>query len=96
MTLEFAGEAIYWRGPAPFVFVPTPPDVAQQIKDVSSQVTYGWGCIPVKATIGGTQYTTSLFPKNGLYLVPVKVAVQRAEKIEVGDMVFVSMEIGKA
>lgn len=26
MILEFEGEAISWRGPAPFVFVPVPPE----------------------------------------------------------------------
>lgn len=93
MTLEFSGEAIWWRGPAPFVFVPIPVDLSAEIKSISSQVTYGWGVIPVTARIGQTQYTTSLFPKNGIYLVPVKVAVQRAENVNVGDMVTVSLEI---
>jgi hypothetical protein len=35
----------------------------------------------VHVTVGGTEFTTSLFPKEGRYLVPVRVAVQRAEAI---------------
>lgn len=93
MVLEFEGEAIWWRGPAPFVFVPVPPDLSAEIKAISKEVTYGWGVIPVAARIGQTDYTTSLFPKDGAYLVPVKVAVQRAEKIEVGDQVHLRIEI---
>jgi len=43
--------------------------------------------------IGETEWTTSLFPKDGGYLVPVKVAVQRAEGIEVGDVLAVELRI---
>lgn len=96
MILEFEGEAIEWRGPAPFVFVAVPDDLSADIKAVSSRVTYGWGVIPVTARIGGTEYTTSLFPKDGRYLVPIKVAVQRAEKVGVGDLVQVRIELALA
>jgi hypothetical protein len=74
--------------------VPIPPDLSADIKAISSQVTYGWGCIPVTAQIGTTRFTTSLFPKDGLYLVPVKVLAQRAEGVQVGDTVDVRVEIG--
>jgi len=93
VILEFSGEAIWWRGPAPFVFVPVPPDLSTDIKAVSARATYGWGCIPAQVKIGATEYTTSLFPKDGSYLVPVKVVVQRAEKVEVGNLVNVRVEI---
>ncbi len=90
--MEFEGEAIGWRGPSPFVFVPVPPDLSAEIKAVSAHLTYGWGVIPVAARIGGTEYATSLFPKNGLYLVPVKALVQKAESVNVGDVVNVRLE----
>lgn len=35
--------------------------------------------IPVRAQIGGTDWTTSLFPKDGRYIVPVKTWVRRAK-----------------
>lgn len=93
MELEFTGEVIEWRGPSPFLFVATPPDVASEIKDISPHVTYGWGCIPATAIIGETEVTTALFPKDGRYLVPVKVVVQRAENIGIGDTVPVRLSI---
>ena len=93
MILEFIATAIEWRGPAPFVFVPVPPDLSAEIKAISSQVTYGWGCIPVVARIGDTEYTTSLFPKNGIYLVPIKVKAQKAENVTVGDDVALHLEV---
>jgi hypothetical protein len=56
-------------------------------------VTYGWGVIPVTVTVGATTATTSLFPKDGGYLVPIKNAVRLPEKLSVGDTVSVSLEI---
>ena len=91
MILEFSGEAIWWRGPAPFIFIPVPAAESAEIKAISSRVTYGWGVIPVTVTIGDTTYTTSLFPKNGAYLVPIKKVVQTAEGVSVGDLVPISL-----
>ena len=93
MNFEFTGKIIFWRGPAPWLFVPVPAKYSRQIKAVSSLVTYGWGVIPVHVRIGKTEFTTSLFPKDGRYLVPVKVVVQKAEKIGKGDKVTVHLEI---
>ncbi|MBS1718291.1 MAG: DUF1905 domain-containing protein [Armatimonadetes bacterium] len=93
MILEFTAEAIYWRGPAPFVYVPVPTDLSQEIKSVSCLVTYGWGCIPVRVRIGNTEFKTSLFPTDGVYLVPVKAAVQKAEGVNVGEVAKVRLEL---
>lgn len=59
----------------------------------SAHVTYGWGMIPVTARIGSTSWTTSLFPKDGRYIVPLKVVVRRAEGIDDGDVVSVELEV---
>ena len=69
--------------------VPDEPSAA--IEAVASLVTYGWGVIPVKARIGSTDFTTSLFPKGESYLVPVKDAVRRAEQLSLGDDVTVRL-----
>ena len=94
VELAFSSEVIFWRGPSPFHFVAVPEVQSEEIRAVSEFVTYGWGCIPVVATIGNTEWTTSLFPKDERYLVPIKVAVRRAESIELGDVVACSLAIG--
>ncbi|MCR8671961.1 DUF1905 domain-containing protein [Agrococcus sp. HG114] len=94
MELSFSAIAIEWRGPAPFVFVPVPPDESELIRESARELTYGWGAIPVSATIGATTFTTSLFPREGRYLLPLKVAVQRAEGVGLGDEVAVRMRLG--
>lgn len=93
MDLEFNGEIIHWRGPAPFHFVTVPDEQSAAIEAVSSMVTYGWGAIPVHACIGQTEFTTSLFPKGDLYLVPIKAAVRRAETLMLGDQVTVRLRL---
>ena len=93
MDLEFSGEIIEWRGPAPFHFVEVPDEQSGAIEDVKSAVTYGWGAIPVTATVGRTTFTTSLFPKGDLYLVPMKVAVRRAEQLDLGDVVSIRLHL---
>ena len=60
---------------------------AQEVAHVARDLTYGWGCIPVSGRVGATDFTTSLFPREGGYYVPIKVAVQRAEGVGVGDTV---------
>lgn len=93
MIFEFEGEAIEWRGPAPFVFVPIPADLSADIKAISKYATYGWGCIPVRVRVGETEFKTSLFPKGDVYLTPMKMVVQRAEGVSVGDQVRIWMEV---
>jgi hypothetical protein len=85
--MNFNGEIVYWRGPAPFHFVAVPERESAKIHAARSELTYGWGVIPVEAQIGETEWTTSLFPKDGRYLVPVKTAVRNAEGLELGDVV---------
>jgi len=93
MELEFSGLIWYWRGPSPYYFVTVPEAESNNIKAVASLVTYGWGVIPVHARIGRTEWKTSLFPKDGLYLVPLKDAIRKAEKLTEGNEVLIQLEI---
>ncbi len=87
MDLGFTGELWFWRGPAPWYFVTVPQRECGELEEASRLVSYGWGMIPVAARIGETAWTTSLFPKDGRYIVPVKAWVRRAEGLELGDQV---------
>ncbi len=92
MRVEFTGEVFVWRGPAPFFFVAVPEDESREVKTIAAAVTYGWGMIPVRARVGATEWQTSLFPKDGRYLVPLKDAVRKAEGIGEGDRIDVRLE----
>jgi hypothetical protein len=93
MRLEFRREITYWRGPTPSYGVAVPGDGCREIHAISSLVTYGWGVIPVTVRIGATEWTTSLFPKDGGYLVPIKDVVRRAEGLTLGDEPTVALTI---
>jgi len=93
MHLEFSGELWFWKGPAPWHFVTVPDEECGALEAASPLVTYGWGMIPVSAQIGRTKWTTSLWPKDGRYILPVKTSVRRAEGIDVGDIVQVRLSV---
>jgi Domain of unknown function (DUF1905) len=97
VDLQFSGAVIEWRGPSPYYFVALPDNEAGVVEDHKALLTYGWGVIPVKGLVGSTAFTTSLFPKDGGYLLPLKDAVRRAEGISEGDVVelWLTLEIGR-
>lgn len=93
MRLEFSGEVWEWRGPAPHHFVTVPENESGMLAAASELVTYGWGMIPVEAELGRTAFTTSLWPKDGGYIVPLKAAVRKAERVALGDTVSLVLHV---
>ena len=93
MNIKFNGKIWYWRGPAPWYFVTVPAEQSRDLKAILGLVTYGWGMIPVDVRIGKTGWKTSMFPKDGSYIVPVKASIRKAENLEEGDTVTVQLEV---
>ncbi|MGW6904171.1 MULTISPECIES: DUF1905 domain-containing protein [unclassified Streptomyces] len=93
MELAFSGQVIEWRGPAPYYFVRVPDEESADIQQVASMATYGWGVIPVEARVGEVAFETSLFPKDGGYLLPLKNAVRKPQGLGSGDEVAVEMTV---
>lgn len=93
MNVQFSGIIFNWRGPSPYFFVAVPAEESDYLKSISSAVTYGWGMVPVTAQIGETVWTTSLFPKDGRYLLPLKDKIRHAEKLAEGDEILVRLEV---
>ncbi len=94
MELSFSEKIWYWRGPSPFHFVTVQGELAESLHEISSHVTYGWGMIPVTLTVGSTTRTTSLFPKDGGYIVPLRADLRASEGLEVGNRVDIHMTVG--
>lgn len=94
MRLQFRGEIFYWRGPSPFHFVRVPDEESEELRALSSLVSYGWGVIPVRAEIGRSSWSTSLIPKDGAYLVPIKTSIRDAEALGDSSEVQVSLVVG--
>jgi hypothetical protein len=93
LQTQFVGKLWCWRGPAPYHFITVPEEACVGIRAVAPFVTYGWGVIPVRVRIGDTAWDTSLFPKEGGYVVPIKDAVRKAEGLAEGDAASVRLTI---
>jgi hypothetical protein len=93
IELGFEAVVIHWRGPSPYFFAALPAPDAEQVRRIARAATYGWGVVPVEAEIGDVAFTTSLFPKDETYLVPIKAAVRARANITAGDAVTVALTI---
>ena len=93
MIIEFDGEIWFWHGPAPWYFVTVPEKQCSDLKAISGMVSYGWGMIPAIVRIGKTEWQTSLFPKEGRYIIPIKTSVREVESLDIGDVVTVRLEV---
>jgi hypothetical protein len=93
VQLVFSGRVIEWRGPSPYFFVPVPAEESADIHEVAALASYGWGVIPVGARISEVSFETSLFPKDGGYLLPLKDAVRKPLGAAPDDEVTVEMTV---
>ena len=94
MDFEFEGPVIEWRGPAPYFFVRIPEEESADIKFAAKGLEY-WGQVPVRVRIKDIEFGTALFPKDGSYLVPLKVAVRRLAGIALDELLVVGLNVGR-
>ena len=94
MSFELTGPVIEWRGPAPFYFLRVAEEDSEDIKFAAKGIEY-WGQVPVVVTLGDTEFKTALFPKDGVYLIPLKDVVRKAEGVEVDQVWDVVLRVGR-
>jgi hypothetical protein len=91
-----------WRwngGKASWFFVTLSARVSEEIRLVDAGPRrVGFGSLRVEATIGESTWQTSIFPSAGLkaYILPVKAAVRKAEKMAEGKSVNVQVVVTRA
>jgi hypothetical protein len=93
VATTFVAELFHWRGPSPFYWLKLPDDACDYVGAEAAGATYGWGVVPVAVTIGTTDWETSLLPRDGGYLLPVKQIVRNRERLTDGEPVTVSMRV---
>ena len=86
MEVTFTARVVEWRGPSPYFYLPVPAEEGGEISAVAALASYGWGVVPVRVRLDGVEFTTSLFPKDGGYLVPVRDHVRTAEDLALDDV----------
>lgn len=93
--MRFDAEIIEWRGPPPYLFAVIPERHVGDIRYAALSESYGWGVVPVIAKVGRSEFATTLFPRGGTYLLPIKLVVQKAEGVGLGDRIRVAMRVGR-
>jgi hypothetical protein len=91
----FDAELWLWdarRGEA-WTFVSLPADWSQEVHDLAGGLRRGFGSLRVRATIGASTWTTSVFPGKAGYVLPVKRSIRAAEALDVGDTATVTVEL---
>ena len=94
---EFESQLWLWdaRQTDSWTFVSLPTDLADDVLDLAAPVARGFGSVRVEVSLGATTWHTSLFPSkgSGTYVLPIKKAVRRAEGLEAGDAVTVTIRM---
>ena len=92
---EFIAPLWKWDGNAAWHFLTLPFDVTDEIDEITTGRQGGFGSVPVKVTIGGTTWSTSVFPdkKRESFILPVKAPVRKAEGLAVGTPANVRLEL---
>ncbi|MEO0499123.1 MAG: DUF1905 domain-containing protein, partial [Pseudomonadota bacterium] len=85
-----------WQGDgAAWYFLTLPETAAAEIRIATSGLRRGFGSVRVGVDVGRSRWRTSVFPdrQRNSYLLPLKVAVRKAERIVEGDMVDVRLSL---
>jgi hypothetical protein len=95
--VTFEAELWIWdaRRDESWTFVSLPVDASAEIRDRTGGTRRGFGSVRVRATVGGSTWTTSIFPdsKRGAYVLPVKRAIRTAQALEAGAVATVTVEL---
>lgn len=92
---QFKAEVWEYPGKAAWHFITVPKKNSKEITELFGEAKRGWGSLPVKVSIGKSNWKTSIFPdkKTCTYLLPIKLEVRKKESIVAGDTVEIQIEI---
>lgn len=96
VRIEFDGDVFRWdaREDSAWYFTAVPPELSEEIREIP-RPHRGFGSVRVRARIGGSEWTTSIFPdsRTGSYVLPLKRAVRDAESLVDGGLVMVRLDV---
>ena len=97
VTYEFDAPLWVWdaRQADTWTFVSLPAEIADEVDELTAPLARGFGSVRVEVTVGATVWRTSIFPSKPqqTYVLPIKKAVRRAERLEAGDTARVRIEL---
>lgn len=95
MSWTFTAELFRWQGDGAWFFVRVPQETSDDVRDSLTGPPGGFGSVRVDVTLGGSTWSTSLFPEKaaGSYVLPVKKQIRTAEGLDDGDTVTVEIAL---
>lgn len=97
VVVVFDAELWIWdaRRADTWTFVSLPVEASEEIREVADRPDRGFGAVRVRVTVGGSTWTTSIFPDSArsCYVLPIKRAVRKAEALDAGDIATVTVEL---
>ncbi|MFW5432293.1 MAG: DUF1905 domain-containing protein [Methylophilaceae bacterium] len=98
LSFSFTGKCWLWQAEkAAWHFITLPKEKSEEISFFNENMRVkkrGWGAVRVIATVGETEWKTSIFPqKEGAYILPIKAEVRKKEKILADNEVQVTLKI---
>lgn len=95
MEFTFSGDVWIYSGEGAWYFVTMPLDLADEIHARTTGIRRGFGSVRVRATVGKSSWSTSLFreSKSGSYILPLKKEIRTKEKIDDGDRISVTFTL---
>src|SRR4029453_15158606 len=97
VVVVFDAELWIWdaRRAESWTFVSLPEERFEEIRELAGGQRRGFGSVRGRATIGGTTWTTPIFPDSArkAYVLPIKRGIRKAEALDPGDVATVSVEL---
>jgi hypothetical protein len=97
MVVVFDAELWIWaaRRSESWTFVSLPAEESTEIRELAGGRRRGFGSVRVRASVGGSTWTTSIFPDSArnAYVLPIKRDVRKAEALDAGDTATVTIEV---
>jgi len=93
--ITFHSLVFVYPGMAAWRFIRVPREISADITKKFGKAKRGWGSLPVTVTVGKTTWETSIFPdaKSSTYLLPLKAAVRKKEKMMDDERATVTLQI---
>ncbi len=94
LVITFSGELWEAEAEGPWVFVTLPRDDGDEIRS-RIPPRPGFGSVKVHASIGDSEWDTSIFPDkgSGSFVLPVKRSIRTREHLVPGDVAEVTLRI---
>ncbi len=76
-----------------WLFVAMPEEMAHEIRENLKFQEEGWGRMKATAKVGGSEWNTAIWldTKSNTYLLPIKAAIRKKEKVEPGEEIQITI-----